>query len=368
MAARGLAALVALALLAGCGSAAGVAGGGRVIGDAVTVYSSLPDPGRGTSRDMVDGQKLALAQAGGRVGELGINFVSVDEGTVGADDPPRTAAATAERVIRDPQVIAVIGALRSRTAMTAIPLYNAAGLLLVSPGAGYPGFTDPIAPGEPARWYPSGYRSFGRLVRDDGEQARALLAAARRSGTRVAVEQEPGPVGAAQAAALRAADAADARVRLVDDGARADAVVYAGEDVDAAARAAGRARRAAGAAGEAPLVLPDALTRAGVADMLDPAVRRRAVLVSSAPEPGSTAELRAFEAAFREAYGREPGPYAAVGFEGMRRVLAAIERAGAAARQRRRVIDAFFVAPPEPPPFTAFRLRGGAREYLAPSE
>jgi ABC-type branched-subunit amino acid transport system substrate-binding protein len=142
-------------------------------------------------------------------------------------------------------------------------------------------------------------------------------------------------------------------VRLVDGPAAADAVVYAGEDARAAARALPR---------RGTVVLPDALARA--ADALDSGLRRRAVLVSSAPEPGSTPELEAFEAAFREAYGREPGPYAAVGYEGMRRVLAAIERAGAAASRRRRVIDAFFVAPPQPPPFTAFRLRGGAREYL----
>ena len=92
------------------------------------------------------------------------------------------------------------------------------------------------------------------------------------------------------------------------------------------------------------MILPDALTRAGVAGRLSPAARRRAVFISSAPEPGSTPELRRFEAAFRERFGREPGPYAAVGYEAMRSVLAAIAEAGPRAGSRQAVIDAYFAA------------------------
>jgi branched-chain amino acid transport system substrate-binding protein len=320
-----LAALAALALLGGCGgSQAPITAGGRVAGQAVTVYSSLPNPGSGAARDIVDGEKLAVLEADGQAGGLDVNFVSVDES--GGE------AAAAEQVIRDPQVIAVIGALRSSTAMTSIPLFNAAGILLVSPGASYEGFTEPIAPGEPDRWYPSGRRTFARLVEDDGEQARALLDAA--DGRRVAVERAPGRVGAALAEALERADAADDSVRIV--AARADSVVIASEDPEHALAAAARA------APDATLVFPDALTRAGV----EP--DRRAVFVTSAPEPGSTPELRAFEAAFRERYGRAPGPYAAVGYEGMRGVLAAIDRAAPRSGVRARVNEAFFAQPPRP--------------------
>jgi ABC-type branched-subunit amino acid transport system substrate-binding protein len=92
-------------------------------------------------------------------------------------------------------------------------------------------------------------------------------------------------------------------------------------------------------------VLADEVVRAGVADRLAPAARRRAVLVSRAPRPGSTPELRAFEASFRRLYGRDPGPYAAVGYEAMSAVLDAIRRAGPDATRRQAVIEQFFRGP-----------------------
>jgi branched-chain amino acid transport system substrate-binding protein len=361
---RRLAVLAALAVLAGCGSERGaIEAGGRVVGDNLTVYSSLPDPARGVGRDMVDAQKLAIAQAGGRVGGFGINFVSVDEGSPGADAPPAVAAEAAEQVIRDPQVIAVVGALRSDTAMTTIPLFNAAGILLVSPGAGYPGFTDPVAAGEPEFWYPSGERTFTRVVGDDDIQARTLLAAARRAGgARVAVEAAAGKAAGGLVNALRRVDADDDRVRLVGDSADADAVIYAGTDVRSAAGVAeSLAREAPGAA----LVLPDEVTRAGLARRLPPAARRRAVLVSSAPQPGSTPELRRFEEAFAARFGRPPDPYAVLAWRAARRVLDAIAGAGRRANLRRAVVERC-LALPAGDGFTAFRVRAdGRRAYLA---
>jgi branched-chain amino acid transport system substrate-binding protein len=335
-------------VLAGCGPERGaITGGGRILGDNLTVYTSVPDPAFGLGRDMVDASKLAIAQAGGRAGDFGINFVAVDEGSPAQPDPPIVAAKAAERTIRDTQVIAVVGALRSDTAMTSLPLFNAAGVLLVSPGAGYAGFTSPVAPGEPERWYPSGRRTFGRLIGDDREQARALLAAA--GGGTVAIEAEAGRASAALADAVRA----EAGDRVVE---RADAVIYAGADVDAAAAFARRTPRAT-------LVFPDELTRAGLARRLAPAARRRSVFVTSAPEPGSTAELREFEAAFEEEFERPPHPYAMLAWQGTRRVLEAIEAAGPRARFRREVVERYLALPPPPERFTAFRIRGGERRY-----
>jgi branched-chain amino acid transport system substrate-binding protein len=356
--------LAPLLLAAACGSAdAPVTGGGRVVGEAVTVYSSLPDPDAGIGRDMVDAQKLALQEADGKAGGLDVNFVSLDEGSPGADDPPSVAAAAAEGAIRDPQVMAVIGSLRSQAAMTSIPLLNAAGILHVSPGAGYAGFTEPIASHEPARWYPSGRDTFARMIDDDQVQAVALLVAARRAsgGERVAVEAEAGKVPEALAAALQRADAGDPRVRLVSDPARGDAVVYAGTDLESAV---GVVDALAREAPRAALVLPDELTRAGIADRLGPAARRRAVLVSTAPEPGSTSELREFEAAFRSRFGRVPDPYAVLAYRAAQRVLTAIDRAGSRSNHRPAVIDAYFALPPPPKGFTAFQLRPGGPRYL----
>ena len=339
-------------MLAGCGAERdGITAGGRVFGDNLTVYASVPDPAGGFGRDMVDASKLAIGQAGGRAGDFGINFVAVDEGSPAHPDPRAVTAKAAEQTIRDAQVIAVVGAVRSDAAMTSLPLFNAAGLLLVSPGAGYAGFTAPVAPGEPERWYPSGRPTFARLIADDQVQARALVEAARG---RIAVAVEEGPVGRALADAVQA----EAGDRLVDDPARADTVIYAGVDaIEAAAFAEARPGR---------LVFGDEVTRGGLPRRLSPAARRRAVFVTSAPQPGSTAELRSFEAAFEDEFGRAPDPYAALAWEGTRGVLEAIEAAGRRANLRRVVAERYLAQPPPPERFTAFRVRGGERGYLSP--
>jgi branched-chain amino acid transport system substrate-binding protein len=349
-----LVALAAVAVLAGCGDRSAIEGGGRIIGPNVTVYSSLPDPARGVGRDMVDAQKLAIMQAHGRAGAVGINFFSVDEGAPGADSPPKVAGVATQQVIRDPQVIAAIGALRSDTALTEVPLYNAAGILLVSPGAGYPGFTDPVAPGEPEQWFPSGHRTFARVVGDDADQADTLVRAARSAGNRIAVESEAGKAPEALTTEV------ERRLSQVYD-ARPDAVIYVGTDVRSAA---GVAEALAREHPHARLVFPDELTRAGLGRLLPASVRRRSIFVSSAPKPGSTAELRDFEAAFSDEFGRAPDPYAVLGYRAMRRVLQAISDAGKRARLRRVVIQRYLALPPAADGFTAFRVRDGRRAYL----
>ena len=267
---RRLAALAAVALLAGCGFDKGtIEQGGRVNGPNLTIYSSLPQPGHGVPRDIVDGEKLAIAQGGGKAGGFGINFVSISEGPPDRDAPAKVAGIAAEQVIHDPQVAAVIGTLRSNTALTSVPLFNAAGILQVTLGAGYPGFDGPIAPGEPEHWFPSGHKTFARMVDNDTAQAQMLV----RAGKRVAVEAEAGKPSEALADALRDAGA-------VDDPARADAIVYAGTDVRSAV---GVAESLAREHPRAKIVFPDELTRAGIAAKLPRRVLRRAVFSTSAP-------------------------------------------------------------------------------------
>jgi ABC-type branched-subunit amino acid transport system substrate-binding protein len=333
-------------LLAGCENDEGIDRGGSVIGSTLTVYASLPDPHSGADRDIADGEKLALAQRGGRAGEFGVNFALLDEVE---DDPAERqahAADVARLIVHDPQVIAAIGAERSETARTMVPLIDAAGVLLVSPGAADPALTaDPV-------YSPSGRRTFARAVGDDKAQAPALLEAARAAGARrVAIEHEPTPDGEALAAELRRL----AGDRLEADAARADAVIYAGEDAENAAGVANGLPRGAAA------VLPDAVVRAGVERRLGPAARARAVFVSAAPRVGGR-----FVADFRARFGRTPGPNAAVGHAAMTAVLDAIAKAGSHANERQAVIDAFFAGRPRSAPaFTAYRLRQGRREYLS---
>jgi branched-chain amino acid transport system substrate-binding protein len=366
---RALALLLTAGLLAGCGgSTRNVVSGGAVPGTTRTVYSLLPNPGEGAARDMVLGQKLAIQQAGGRAGGFALSFVSLDESTADPGLVSERAAAVTFQAIRDPQVIAIFGGASSQAAMISVPLIDAAGILHLLPGAGYPGFTRAWAPGEPAKWLPSGSaRNLKRLVPDDTEQAKALVAAAERAAgggptggglrqpLRIAVEQEPSDAAGALATAVgRAAEEVGARI--VDSTAAADAVVYAGSDVPTAVAAA----RDVTAAGT-PIVLPDDLVRAGVAERLDPRTRRRTALVSGAPAPHGP-EVRALAPVFRAAFGRDPGPYAVLGYESMKAVVAALDRVGPRERRRQAVTAAF--RPPPPHGFAAYRADGRALDTL----
>ena len=361
-----VAAAVAVAV-AGCGNTDAIRRGGTTGGTTLTVYSSLPTPGRGVSRDIADGEKLALAEVDGRIGKYTINFSSLDEAGAGAAEAARTAMA-------DTQTSALIGSVDSQGARASIPLLNETGVLHVSLGAGYAGFTEPLAADEPERWHPSGRRSFARLVGDDRAQARALVRAAGAGP--IVVEAEGDESAQALAAQVRRA----AGARSADSPGRDGAVIYAGDDpVNAAGVVESIARETPGVR----VVLSDELVRAGVERRLRGRAARAAVLVSRAPVPGSTPALRAFEAAFERTYGREPGPYAALGHAAMTTVLAALTRAAEDddAGTRERVIDAFFAAGTqstavgpltvEPdgvlaaPRFSTYRLKDGQRVYGA---
>jgi branched-chain amino acid transport system substrate-binding protein len=341
---RRLAALAAVAALVGCGSdRSTIERGGRIVGPNLTIYSSVPRPGEGVGRDIVDAEKLAIAQAEGRAGDFGINFVSIGEGPVGRDAPRRVAAAAAEQVIRDPQAIAVIGTLRSDTAMTTVPLFNAAGILQVTLGAGYIGFDERFRPDEPEHWFPSGHPTFSRMVGNDLDAAPALVDAA---GRRVAIEAEAGD--AAESIEVTTGIAANLRGhRLVRNAERADGIVYAGTDVESAV---GIAEALANEYPRAKIVFGDELTRAGIAEQLPRAVRRRSRFVTSAPPPDG-----AFEDAFEAQFGRRPDRYAVLGYRAMQRVLEAIEAAGPRARLRRVTIARYLALPAPPTEFSALR-------------
>ena len=371
--ALGLAA--AALLVAGCGNREAIRRGGTSGGTTLTVYSSLPAPGRGASREIVDGEKLALAQAHGRIGQYTINYSSLDESGAGPAERRKAAGEAARTAMADTQTSALIGTLDSSGARASIPLLNEAGVLQVSLGAGYPGFTTPVGPDEPQRFYPSGRRTFARLVGDDRAQAVALVRAARAQ--RVVVESEGGEDAAALATEVRRAARA-AGVRVADTPGSRGVVIYAGEDpVNAAGVAESVARESPGAR----IVLPDEVVRAGVDGLIQGQAAKRTVLVTRAPVPGSTPALRQFEAAFRRTYRRDPGAYAALGYAAMTTVLDALTRAAehdeAGARQR--VIDAFFTAGTQdtvigplrvapngdvaPARFSTYRLERGRRVY-----
>ena len=177
---RALAALAAAAVLAGCGSERGaITAGGRVVGDNLTIYASVPEPG--ARRRARHGRRLEAGdRRGGRQGRRLRDQLRRRSTRARSARPIRAACRPPppSRSIRDAQVIAVVGAVRSDAALTSLPLFNAAGVLLVSPGAGYPGFTAAGRPRRARALVP--VRPPDLRARDRGRRRAGAGAAARR--------------------------------------------------------------------------------------------------------------------------------------------------------------------------------------------
>src|SRR5215472_15262732 len=209
-----IAALAVIALAAaGCSSSGSsspsggsTAGGG---GGTVDFYSSLPMQGASSAQTnpLVNGIKLALAQAGNKAGQWTVNYQVLDDSTAAAGkwDPGQTAA-NARKVASDPKAVYYMGEFNSGASQVSIPILNQAGIPQVSPANTYVGLTTNLpgsAPGEPQKFYPSGTRTYLRIVPIDSIQAAAGLMAMKQAGcTKVAVANDKEAYGAGLATLL----------------------------------------------------------------------------------------------------------------------------------------------------------------------
>ncbi len=172
-------------------------------GKTIDIYSDLPLTGAVTAQTVpaLNGEKLALTQAGYKAGEWKVNFISMNDAT--ATSPTNydlnVCQANARRAATDPKAVYLVGPFNSGCAEVEIPITNEAGLAQVSPANTYPGLTtnDPgTAPGEPQKYYPTGKRTYLRIVPRDTIQGQAGLVAMKQEGcTRVAVADDKTPYG-----------------------------------------------------------------------------------------------------------------------------------------------------------------------------
>ncbi len=213
---RGCLVLGTVAALSACGSSSSssssssAAGGSSSSGSkTVDIYSSLPLQGSSSAQTapMVNGIKLALAQAGGKAGQFTVNYQSLDDSTAAkAGWDPTQAAANARKAATDPKTAYYIGEFNSGASKITIPILNQAGIPQVSPANTYVGLTtnDPgSVPGEPATYYPTGKRTFLRIVPRDSFQGSDGLVAMKAAGcTKVAVANDKETYGAGLATQL----------------------------------------------------------------------------------------------------------------------------------------------------------------------
>jgi branched-chain amino acid transport system substrate-binding protein len=338
-------------------------GGGDSGRTALTIYSSLPLQGdsRPQSTDVVNGEKLALEEAGGKVGKFTIKYVSLDDATAAAGkwDPGQTSA-DGRKAAQDPSTIAYLGEFNSGASAISIPILNEANILQVSPSNTYVGLTraEGADKGEPDKYYPAGKRTYGRVVPADHIQAAAQVTYQKDQGCKktyilndkevygkgIAVQVES--LGKAQGLQIAGNDGIDtkaANFRTVAQKIKAsgaDCMFFGGitqnkgvqvfKDVHAAVPTA-------------KLFGPDGVAESAFSEKIGSSVEKQTYITNPTLDPKLyPPSAQDFFKTYKSKYGVDPEPYAIYGYEAMKVALLAIQNAGDKGNDRQAVIDAFF--------------------------
>src|ERR687894_374628 len=98
---------------------------------------------------------------------------------------PELASANARRAAQDDKTVAYIGEFNSGASAVSIPILNEGGVPQISPSNTAVGLTsdEPGAePGEPDKYYPTGQRTYTRIVPKDTIQGAALATLMKEEG------------------------------------------------------------------------------------------------------------------------------------------------------------------------------------------
>ena len=155
----------------------------------VKIVSSLPRTGsaKQQSDTIVRGIRMAIDEAGGRVGPFRIEYLDLDDSTAAAGQWTSEAeAANARRALQDPDVCVYIGTYNSGAAKVSMPILNLGDLLMVSPANTAVGLTKPGLgePGEPGVYRPTGRINYVRVVPADDLQGPLSADWAKKRGVR----------------------------------------------------------------------------------------------------------------------------------------------------------------------------------------
>ena len=347
----------------------GGGGGGTAEGTSLTIYSSLPL--QGTSKEqseaVINGEKLALKQAGSKVGKYTIKYESLDDSTAqnpGTADEAQTAD-NARQAVQDKSTIFYLGEFNSGGTKVSLPILNKAGIPQISPSNTAVGLTtdEPGAdPGEPEKYYPAQTRTYARIVPKDTIQGAALATTMQEDGcktvhlfndkTTYGAGLARNVVGSAKELGLEVTgnDGTDKNApnyRSLAQGIEADCFVGSGVTGENYIQAF---KDVAAAQPDIKLYGPDGVAEAAFTDPkkggipADVGARTKVTVATLSPEEfakqGIT-EAEKFFTDFKAEYSitGQPDPYAIYGYETMKLALDTLEAAGDKANDRKAVID-----------------------------
>jgi branched-chain amino acid transport system substrate-binding protein len=350
--------------VAACGDDGGGGGGAGSTGsDTLTIYSSLPLQGdsRPQSESVVNGEKLALEEAGGKVGKYTIKYVSLDDATAAAGKwEPGQVSANARKAAQDKSAIVYLGEFNSGASAISIPVINESGILQISPSNTYVGLTrsQGADKGEPDKYYPSGVRTYGRVVPADHIQAAAQVSYQKEEGctkTYVLNDKEVYGKGLAD------------QVQGIAKGQGLQVVANEGIDTKAANfRSIAQKIKSSGANcmffggitqnkgvqvwkdvnsvnPDLKLFGPDGVAESAFSEKIGSAAEKMTYITNPTLDPKLyPPAAQEFFTTFKEKFGKAAEPYAIYGYEAMKLALLAIQNAGDKGNDRQAVIDAFF--------------------------
>jgi len=333
---------------------------------AVTIYSSYPlqGAGRAQSEAAVNGAKLAIEQAHGKAGNITVTYKPLDDSTAQAANwTPEATSANARKAAQDKSTALYLGEFNSGATAVSLPILNEAGIAQISPSNTAVGLTtnEPGAtPGEPDKYYPTGQRTYARIVPKDTIQGAALATLMKQDGCmKVQLLNDKEVYGAGLARNIEASAKAQGLTVTSNEAIDKNAPNYrslaqksktAGDDCMVfsgitANNAAQVFKDFAAALPTAKLYGPD-----GVADTTfaspkeglpaNVASRTKVTIATLSPDQYPP-EGRKFFADYTKRYGeKNPDPYAIYGYEAMELALDAIKRSKTG--ERPAVIKALF--------------------------
>ena len=351
--------------VAACGDDNGGGGSSDAIsGTTLTVYSSLPEQGAssGQAKAMENGMKLAVEQANGKVGDYTVQYKPLDDSLASSGQADEgKGAQNARTAVGDKTTIGYIGEYNSGISKVTIPILNKGGVAQISPANTYVGLTtdEPGSEqGEPDKYYPTGKRTYARVVPKDTIQGAALAKAAQDAGCKsITIWNSKTTYSAGLARNLEMSaddvgltvdgnegiDPKAPNYRSLASNIKSDCFVWTGEiefnGTQVLKDAAASSDSLKLFAGDGNCLNASADPEKGVPAAIAP--RFKCTIATLDPSEFGP-EGKKFFADYKAKYNEDsPDPYAIYGYESMQLLLDSIKRAGADV-SREKVVDQLF--------------------------